>query len=386
MSIRNSLVAFACTALLLAGCSSGTSTADTDATTDEAATTEATETAAETTEATDEAVDAAADENPTPPWADDLKEGEFISTTSSCPMGEHLDLFDEHTYTNPDTETHTIEYSTPGPNNEGMITGTLDVQVGDLTYYVYDPTAHGADPEGTYPVLLWFHGSGNALSGNFAISAAGAEYFATDEWQAKFGPAYIICPLANEFADENGSTMMNWISHESGVNTSVYSSALKGLVDEFMTEHEGHTGKLAVVGTSAGGYMAYHYALDYVDTVNALLLMAPAYTPTEEELDTLEEAGFPILHLKSLHDEMLTYEEYTAPVRDKLDSMANVTNICTEWAKNGDGGVSSLFYGIEMGQHCICASVGQDMMFDDGTPMEEQIPAGVTGWFKEVLS
>lgn len=301
-------------------------------------------------------------------------------------MGAHLDLFDEYTFTNPDTATHTVEYSTPGPDNSGMVTGTMDVQVGDLKYYVYDPCAHGADPEGTYPVILWFHGSGNALMGNLAISAGGAEYFATDEWQAEFGPAYIVCPLANEFADENGSTMMNWISHEPGSDTSVYSTAVKGLVDQFMGEHEGHVGKLAVVGTSAGGYMAYRYAIDYTDTVNALLLMAPAYTPTEAELDKLEAAGFPILHLKSTHDEMLTYEEYTAPVRAKLDSMSNMTNICTDWARNGDGGVASLFFGIEMGQHCICSSVGQNMMFDDGTPMEEQLPAGITGWFKEVLA
>lgn len=164
-----------------------------------------------------------------------------------------------------------------------------------------------------------------------------------------------MCPLANEFADENGSTMMNWISHEPGSDTSVYSTAVKGLVDQFMGEHEGHVGKLAVVGTSAGGYMAYRYAIDYTDTVNALLLMAPAYTPTEAELDKLEAAGFPILHLKSTHDEMLTYEEYTAPVRAKLDSMSNMTNICTDWARNGDGGVASLFFGIEMGQHCICS-------------------------------
>ena len=154
----------------------------------------------------------------------------------------------------------------------------------------------------------------------------------------------------------------------------------------FMSEHEGHVGKLAVVGTSAGGYMAYRYALDYTDTVNALLLMAPAYTPTEADLDKLEAAGFPILHLKSTHDEMLTYEEYTAPVRAKLDSMSNMTNVCTDWVRNGDGGVASLFFGIEMGQHCICSSVGQDMMFDDGKPMEQQIPNGITGWFKEVLA
>lgn len=381
MVLKRTLAAAACAALILAGCASGASTEKPEPAAEEAA---ATETEATEAAATDEA--AATAETPTPPWAGELAEGDFVSTTPSVEMGAHLDLFDEHSFTNPDTATHTVEYSAPGPDNSGMVTGIMDVQVGDLKYYVYDPCKHGADPEGTYPVILWFHGSGNALSGNFAISAAGAEYFATEEWQAKFGPAYIVCPLANEFADENGSTMMNWITHEQGSETSVYSTALKGLVDQFMSEHEGHVGKLAVVGTSAGGYMAYRYALDYTDTVNALLLMAPAYTPTEADLDKLEAAGFPILHLKSTHDEMLTYEEYTAPVRAKLDSMSNMTNVCTDWARNGDGGVASLFFGIEMGQHCICSSVGQDMMFDDGKPMEQQIPNGITGWFKEVLA
>ena len=132
-------------ALVLSGCSSDANSGKTEAPADTAETTEVVE---ETTEET-----AAADETPTPPWADELSEGDFVSTTPSVELGAHLDLFEEHTYTNPDTATHTVEYDTPGPDNSGMVTGTMDVEVGDLKYYVYDPCAHGADPEG---ITGWF--------------------------------------------------------------------------------------------------------------------------------------------------------------------------------------------------------------------------------------
>ncbi len=37
-----------------------------------------------------------------------------------------------------------------------------------------------------------------------------------------------------------------------------------------------------------------------------------------------------------------------------------------------------------MGQHCLMNAIQSNLMFDDGTPMEERLPGGVTAWIKEV--
>lgn len=319
------------------------------------------------------------------PWGEFVEEGDFVSTTPTNEMGVYLDLFDEHIYANPDKETHEIEISSYDQSTGERFTESSEFLVGDITYYVYDPIAHGADPKGVYPVVYWFHGSGNALSGKTAVSASGAEYYASEEYQKKMGPCYIVCPLANETADENGNTLGNWITSEKGGQTSIYSTALKGLMDGFMTEHKDTAGKLVIAGTSAGGYCAWRYILDYTDTVDAALLMAPAYSPTEEDLKKIGDAGIKVLYIHALHDELVPYNDVTAPVIDTMKSMENVKPVIVDWARNGDKGIASLFFGVEMGQHCICVQVGENMMFADGTPMSEELPDGVTSWFTEIF-
>ena len=56
-----------------------------------------------------------------------------------------------------------------------------------------------------------------------------------------------------------------------------------------------------------------------------------------------------------------------------------------EWARNGDHGIASLNFGVEMGQHCLINPMHCNMMFDDGTPMEESLPEGVTGWLSKMI-
>lgn len=56
-----------------------------------------------------------------------------------------------------------------------------------------------------------------------------------------------------------------------------------------------------------------------------------------------------------------------------------------DWAKYmRDGGIASVHYGIEMGQHCMINWIQHNLMFDNGKPADERLPNGVTGWIKEV--
>ena len=51
-----------------------------------------------------------------------------------------------------------------------------------------------------------------------------------------------------------------------------------------------------------------------------------------------------------------------------------------EWTYNGDKGVASINFGVEMGQHCLMNGIQMNLKFDDKTPMDESLPNGVTGW------
>ena len=52
---------------------------------------------------------------------------------------------------------------------------------------------------------------------------------------------------------------------------------------------------------------------------------------------------------------------------------------------NGDHGIASINFGVEMGQHCLINPMHANLKFDDGTPMEPDLPNGITGWLAQML-
>lgn len=291
------------------------------------------------------------------PWGAYLGSDDVVGGTGTVDNFICLDLFEEQQY--------------------------LDDAAGMMTYYVYDPIANGADPNGTYPVLLWLHGAGNALEGKNAITYAGAEPFASPDYQELMGGAYIICPLANEYKNDDGSNAGTWMTWNAEGTTSFYSNALKGILDTVIAENPA-IGKTFVIGTSAGGFGAWRFILDWTDAVDASLIMAGAYVPTDAELDALDAAGLPIWITYGYHDELVTYDAYLKPVIGRLLTMTNVDITLLKWVRNGDYSIQTIDFGIEMGQHCICAQIGQNLIYNDGTPYDATHSDGVTGWIRGI--
>ena len=56
-----------------------------------------------------------------------------------------------------------------------------------------------------------------------------------------------------------------------------------------------------------------------------------------------------------------------------------------DWFRNGDKGIASINFGFEMGQHCLMNGIQSNLMFDDGTPMDDRLPDGVTGWIARTV-
>lgn len=321
------------------------------------------------------------------PWAQLVKEGMTVGEAPGYETGSYLDLFEERTFT------------------------AIDSSVGDLRYYVYDPTRHGMRSDRQYPVLFALHGAGNALAGKVAVNYCGMELFASPEYQQQLGGAYIVCPMANEWRDEAGRSQGTWMTPkapgdlsgyspallrlaEQGGNArirslmgteSIYTSSLLALMQEARSSFS-CPGKTLVAGSSAGGYGAWTLLAAAMDRFDAALLMAPAHLPSEALLDHLAASGLPALLCHGQQDELVPFSLTVEPHLPRYRAMPNVTLYLPELVFNRDGSVASNISGIQMGQHCINNAVQNDLRFADGSPMCKALPEGVTGWLRQHLT
>ena len=285
-----------------------------------------------------------------PQWAKYMKSGEFISYYTTYKSKMYFDLFDKYVY----------------PCEKS----------GDITYYIYDPVKHGAPDDKKYPVLMWLHGASNALDGVKCIMCCGAEQYASPKYQSEMGGAYIIVPLANEKRLENGNIDGTW--------SEVYSAPVKGIYDKVCKEHERNIGKKFVMGASSGGYFTWQLLEDFGGYFDGAIPISSGYVPEDKALDRISDSGVNLLIAHGRHDEMADFDECIVPRMEKLLGMKNCICFFPEWVYNGDGGISSVHFGIEMGQHCMINWVQSNLMFDNGTPADERLPNGVTGWIKSV--
>lgn len=283
---------------------------------------------------------------PVPEWAKLLPEGEFISYMPSYTGGKYLELFDEYVY--PCEKT------------------------GDITYYVYDPVKHGAAPDGKYPLLLWIHGATNSLNGRSCISSCGGELYASPEYQSAMGGAYVVVPLANERIDAEGKLTGKWSTD--------HLEPLRGICER--VRHGGSTGKIFSIGGSIGGWVTWKLAEKFPKFFDGIIPVSAEYVPTDGRLENIARHGISALIACGQHDEAISF----AKPEKRREKLENLGFLCyfPEWVKNGDGGVASLFYGWEMGQHCLINQVQANLIFDDGTPYDPRLPRGVTGWIKDI--
>ena len=85
--------------------------------------------------------------HPTPPWANELAEGEFISYGATYKVGEYFHLY------------HKEIFEVPA--------------IGNLRYYFYDPTEHGYPKDKKYPLLVFFFAGSPIFSNSASPSCLG---------------------------------------------------------------------------------------------------------------------------------------------------------------------------------------------------------------------
>lgn len=283
------------------------------------------------------------------PWEKDMEPSDFVSYLPSYTGGKYRCLFEKRIYKN-------------------------DV-VGNITYYVYDPTKHGAAKTKKYPMLVFLHGASNALDGEICITHCGGEMYASPEYQERMGGgAFIVVPLANEKLLEDGNIVGGWSPE--------YAAPVKGIMDLLCKEHQDCVGKKIVLGGSSGGYFSWKLAEDYAEDIDGCIPISSGYVPDEKGLARIEACGVHVLVAHGRHDELAPFEECIAPFEKRLQSMKDCICYFPEWVRNGDGGVASLNFGFEMGQHCLINQVQANLLYVDGSCYDERIPEGITGWVK----
>ncbi|MBR4005550.1 MAG: hypothetical protein IKI90_06840 [Treponema sp.] len=295
------------------------------------------------------AADLTENEKPTPPWANEIPEGSFISYSPTYKVGEYFDRFKK------DSD-------------------------GKLDYYFYDPTEHGFEKSRKYPLLVIMHGTSNALEGDVCINYAGAEFYSKEEYQSILGGAYILVPLAPEYRGDDGKVHGHW--PETDTKT-VYE-----LICNFIKKHaeqNGDISKKAILGNSSGGAISLKLSFDYPDFFNAVVPMGAPEIPDEKLFDLYDQNDVHLFFAMGKRDEVCSYEKDVVPLLPRMKSMKHCYVFTPDWVCNGDHGIASINFGFEMGQHCIINPMHCNLMFDDGTLMDPNLPQGITGWLSEAL-
>ena len=295
-------------------------------------------------------VDALAD-RPVGEWLKDVLDDDFISPNPTYEIGKYFDRF------------HTVHYTFKDGRS--------------MKYYFFDPREYGYPSGRSYPLLVSFHGASNSFVGDTCINYTGAEFYASDAYQKTMGGAYILVPVANEYRDENGRTQGCWDAS--------YDDMVRALIRDYIeTKTEGVTKKV-YFGNSAGARYVFHMMDCYMDDLDIAIPIGGTDLPSAEKLQEFDKQGKYLFFALGRRDEFHNYEKEVAPRLSDLRAMKHCFIFIPEWVRNGDGGIASIFGGVEMGQHCLVNSMHINLMFDDGTPMEERLPEGVTGWLAGIF-
>ncbi len=286
-------------------------------------------------------------------WINEVPENEFISAAPTYNVGTYFDLFEEDMY-----------------SAENTANGIA------MKYYFYDPTLHGYPKDERYPILIFLHGASNSLVGKTCINYCGGELFASPAYQNDFKGSYILVPIANEYIDEEGILQGCW--------TEEHAASLYGLIEEFIHKHTSGVGKKFLLGNSAGASMTFVMGRQYTDYFDALIPVGSSAIPDDAALDRIEKCGVSLFFAFGKRDEFHSYTKEVEPRIDKLKRMEHCFLYTPDWVRQGDGGIASIVAGREMGQHCLMNAIQANLLFDDGTPMDERLPGGFSSWIDKV--
>lgn len=153
----------------------------------------------------------------------------------------------------------TAPVSAPNVSQQVFVSQSVGAPV---SYHVYLPDAYAAQPQRSFPVLYWLHGSDSVTAGIAQVSAI----FAAAIDAGRIPPLILVFP--------NGLPLGMWCDAESGlqpVESMVVDDLIPEVDNRFRTVPDARS--RLVEGFSMGGYGAARYALKYPDRFGAASIL-----------------------------------------------------------------------------------------------------------------
>ncbi len=166
-------------------------------------------------------------------------------------------------------------------------------------------------------VIIWLHGAGEG--GNEVYRAyAGNRVTALSQKKIQDyfgGAAWVIAPQSPTFWMDDG---VEQLGHS---NQSIYTRALKALIDEFIAEHADRvdTSRIIIGGLSNGGFMTVRMCADYPGFFAASIpTCAPFFVENQDDATVAALATTPTWFVHSKGDELVDPTETSLPLYASL--------------------------------------------------------------------
>lgn len=193
---------------------------------------------------------------------------------------------------------------------EGPVAGDYSVD-----YRYFSPVKENGDTK--YPLVIWLHGMGDGAEEGRQVEKSNIAYWASDEFQSRFGSAGGAFILAARSREENDIYWSNEMLEP-----------LKAAIDEFIAENKANIdlSRIYVGGYSMGGKMTLKMAVAYPEMFAAAFPICPAWSPSEELLQNISD--IPVWLTSSTRDPLVNYYLAVAPTWQKITEVSNVPEKC----------------------------------------------------------
>ncbi|MBR4245595.1 MAG: hypothetical protein IKQ13_01205 [Treponema sp.] len=140
-----------------------------------------------------------------------------------------------------------------------------------------------------------------------------------------------------------------------------------------------------MIGSSSGANMCFRLEDTDPEFFDIMLTIGSSNLPDDSVLDRYERNGLNSFFAIAKHGELADFDKEVAPRLERLNRMKKCYVFTPEWIYNGDGGIASINFGFEMGQHCLVNPMHCNLIYDDGRPMYKELQNGIIGWLRSCL-
>lgn len=241
---------------------------------------------------------------------------------------------------------------------EGPVAGDYSVD-----YMYYSPVKSGDTKK--YPLVVWFHGLGDGNYAGEQIDKNYVAFWASEEYQSRFGNVDGAFILAIRSREELSNT---W------ENSMIFPA--RAAIDDFIAKNKNNIdlSRVYAGGYSMGGKMVYKMAVAYPDMFAAIFPICPAWSPSKTQAELIKD--IPVWLTSSSKDPIVNYKNSVVPGWNNVCATSAVAADCRfttlGTARMGDGTPCK-------SNHYAWFAVNNDMFGYDGKAYPDSSTVDGTG-------